>query len=142
MFRYVGTDGDELIFQDVRQVGNPDFNESDDFDGQAIQLRISEEELTYSERGTSKTLLPRDLIVSSPSAISANSQTIEIELLKGVMIPVNIDPNNVFNSVLFGDIIRLERALEDPNITGEELTGYLDVFFLGISMLLRVSALS
>ncbi len=129
MFRYVGTDGDELIFQDVRQVGNPDFNESDDFDGQAIQLRISEEELTYSERGTSKTLLPRDLIVSSPSAISANSQTIEIELLKGVMIPVNIDPNNVFNSVLFGDIIRLERALEDPNITGEELTGYLDVFF-------------
>ncbi|WP_158736817.1 flagellar hook-associated protein FlgL [Alteribacillus sp. YIM 98480] len=67
-----------------------------------------------------------DIVLSRNDAVSTNTGNVEIELLKGVNIPVNSKPQNVFNSALFGDMKRLEQALEDPDSDGEALTEFID----------------
>ncbi|SES30238.1 flagellar hook-associated protein FlgL [Salipaludibacillus aurantiacus] len=57
---------------------------------------------------------------------STNTENVEIELLKGVKIPVNIRPQNVFSQDLFNDIQALEDMLEDPNTTAADLSGMLN----------------
>ncbi|OLO38091.1 flagellar hook protein [Alkalihalophilus pseudofirmus] len=71
-------------------------------------------------------LLERDIVISPKNAVSENKDQVQIELLKGVSMPVNINPANVFSNALFGDILRLEKMLNDPTTTGSELTGMLD----------------
>ncbi|KYG33696.1 flagellar hook-associated protein FlgL [Alkalihalobacillus trypoxylicola] len=126
----------DLIFQDVRQIGNPSVDDEDDFAERAITLTLSSdgENITYSgfeEDGSRRTIDVRenDIVIADKNAISANSQPIEIELLNGVKIQVNLDPQDIFNNALFGDIIRLEQALEDGAVTGEELKKYIDEIY-------------
>ncbi|MDV2886287.1 flagellar hook-associated protein FlgL [Alkalihalophilus pseudofirmus] len=137
-FRYVGEDGGNRIFQDVRQIGkDPDFT-NPDFNQKAYQLIVNEDgDITFSQpdeaTGASepitKVIRQDDVVVSDRAAVSVNTQTVEIELMKGVTIPVNVDASNVFSTALFGDIIRLEQALENPSIDGKELTSYIDNMF-------------
>ncbi|WP_026691427.1 flagellar hook-associated protein FlgL [Alteribacter aurantiacus] len=68
----------------------------------------------------------RDFVISADVAVSTNSRNVEIELLKGVNMPVNIDPLKVFSSDFFGDLIQLEKALKDPDVKGPELTSFID----------------
>ncbi len=82
-----------------------------------------------SEEVLKKNVRTQDVIVTNKEAVSINTQTVEMELLKGVSIPVNINPSHVFNNALFGDILRLEQALKDPSVDGKELTGYIDNMF-------------
>ncbi|WP_100405458.1 flagellar hook-associated protein FlgL [Bacillus solitudinis] len=135
-FRVVNDDGaGTLTFQDVRQTV-PAFGDAN-FDEEAVQLKITNDSVTFSEKNknpnesapVTKSVRTDDVIVSDRDAVSANTQTVEIELLKGVSIPVNVNPASVFSNALFGDIIRLERALENPEITGKELTSYIDDFY-------------
>ncbi|MBU9721728.1 MULTISPECIES: flagellar hook-associated protein FlgL [Bacillaceae] len=80
------------------------------------------QEILLNANGETEELQDRQVIVSMNNAVSTNGQTVNIELLKGVTIPVNIRPENVFSTDFFGDLIQLERALEDPNTSAEELT--------------------
>lgn len=73
-----------------------------------------------------KTLNENDIVVSSHDAVSTNNQNVVVEVLKGVNIAVNISPGNVFSNDFFGDLIRLENALQDPSTKSEDLTGFLD----------------
>ncbi len=66
-----------------------------------------------------------DIIVSQKGAVSTNLQNVEIELLKGVNVAVNINPNNVFTNDFFGEIIRLEQLLKDPTTTAQDMTQFL-----------------
>ncbi|ERN51972.1 flagellar hook-associated protein FlgL [Alkalihalophilus marmarensis] len=150
-FQYVGTsDNDELIFLDTRQMdkltkpGEDEFDK-DDFNEKAFQLIIPKDgNAVFSEPAPkpapgsednvqpgplTKTLREEDVIISHKTSVSANTQSVEIELMKGVTIPVNINASSVFSTGLFGDIIRLEKALENPSIDGTELTGYIDDMF-------------
>ncbi|KGA97238.1 flagellar hook protein [Alkalihalobacillus alcalophilus ATCC 27647 = CGMCC 1.3604] len=139
-FEVVGEDEEsgQLIFQDVKQIGNPAYGE-EGFEENAFQLKVTEGgEITFSQpnretgEATTSNVRTNDLVIASKDAVSANSQPVEIELLNGVKVQVNINPNDVFSNQLFGDIIRLEQALEDGSVTGEELTGYIDEFFAHI----------
>ncbi len=76
-----------------------------------------------------KNIRTNDVIVASSEAVSFNTQTVEVELFKGVTITVNIDPGKVFNNTLFGDITRLENALKDPEVEGKDLSEYIDTIF-------------
>ena len=66
-------------------------------------------------------------IISLKDAVSTNPEDVEIEILKGVKLPVNVDPKNVFTNELFGDIQALKQALEDPSTSAQDLTEMLDV---------------
>ncbi|SES00061.1 flagellar hook-associated protein FlgL [Salisediminibacterium halotolerans] len=71
-------------------------------------------------------VLAREVTLMNENATSTNEQDVEIELLKGVNVPVNIDPDNVYSEELFAELHQLEDALRDPEASGEELTGRLD----------------
>lgn len=88
----------------------------------------------------SKTLRANDVVVANRQAVSFNTQNIDIELTKGVKIPVNVNPGEVFNNAIFGDIIRLERALQDESVTGDELTSYIDNMFGHVDTIVSVQA--
>ncbi|GAE26512.1 flagellar hook-associated protein FlgL [Halalkalibacter wakoensis JCM 9140] len=141
VFRHVGTNEGVLIFQEVSQQ-DPVFEEDDDFDKRAIQLKIDGDEVIFSKPNkdhdpnnptsnpiSEQTVRASDVIVADKTAVSTNNQTVEVEVIKGVSIPVNINPNNVFSNGMFGDIIRLERALEDTSLSGKDFTGYIDNMF-------------
>ncbi|PYZ92785.1 flagellar hook-associated protein FlgL [Salipaludibacillus keqinensis] len=84
----------------------------------------------YIFNGTNTTNKPIDL---EAGQFSTNGQNVEIELLKGVKVPVNITPNNVFSEGLFADVQALEDMLKDPNTTAQELSGMLDTLDVHIN---------
>lgn len=93
--------------------------------------------VTYTKQHTTddvetKTLRTNDVVVAAKDAVSTNQHPVEIELFKGVTLTVNIDPTRIFNNALFGDIIRLENALKDPDVEGRDLTVYIDTMFAHI----------
>lgn len=143
-FRFAGEVDGSQVYLDISRTAPEAEVGSDEFNAQATQLILAENgtDVTFSEPNrnhdpanpnssvTSTTKVRTgDAIVSSRAAVSVNTQTVEIELMKGVTIPVNVDPSNVFSNALFGDIMRLEKALEDGSVTGKELTGYVDNFY-------------
>lgn len=73
-----------------------------------------------------KNLKETEIVASRFDAISTNKQNVEIEVLKGVNIAVNISPSNVFSNDLFGDIQRLEKILTDSSTKPEDITKFLD----------------
>ena len=77
--------------------------------------------------GEENELAEREIVLSDVNAVSTNEEDVEIELLKGVSVPVNIDSGSVYSNELFGDLHALEKALEDPETEADELTGKLDV---------------
>ena len=66
-------------------------------------------------------------VISLKDAVSTNQENVNIEILKGVTLPVNVDPKNVFTNELFGDMIALREALEDPSTSAKDLSEMLDV---------------
>lgn len=69
-----------------------------------------------------------NIIISRAGAVSTNTEDVNIELLKGVTINVNILPSNVFNNALFGDIKQLIKTLDDPTSKHEDLTKIINNF--------------
>ncbi|PSL48572.1 flagellar hook-associated protein 3 FlgL [Salsuginibacillus halophilus] len=97
-------------------------------EGDEITVDFSEDrEITHTADGEETTLSEGDISVNRTDAVSSNSQDVELELLKGVDIPVNVNPENVFNNGLFGDLQQIKQTLEDPDASGEELSGMIDV---------------
>ncbi|OXT16877.1 flagellar hook-associated protein FlgL [Bacillus sp. OG2] len=58
--------------------------------------------------------------------VSGNSSPVQIELSKGVYIPVNVKPEKVFSEELFDDIDGLILSLEAAGSNGDSLNPYLD----------------
>lgn len=79
----------------------------------------------YIFNGTNTTEKP--VSFGTNITVSENDANVEIELLKGVYIPVNSNPTNVFTNELFNDLRTIQSALENDETTGENLTGYLEI---------------
>ncbi|WP_227937250.1 flagellar hook-associated protein FlgL [Alkalihalobacillus deserti] len=140
-FKHIDTVDGQHIFQDVSQT-TPAFD-GDELNKQATLLTVGEDNnVKYLEPNkahdpnnpssqpvTKKSVRQNDVVVANTNGVSGNSESVEIELIKGVTIPVNINPSNVFSNALFGDLTRLERALQDSTVDGTELTGYIDNFY-------------
>ncbi|ARK32097.1 flagellar hook-associated protein FlgL [Halalkalibacter krulwichiae] len=140
-FQHVGTENGSHIFQDKSQT-SPEYG-SDAFASEATRLTISPSgAVTFqarnqdynandptSQQQLTNSVSQRDVIVANANTVSINTQAVEVELLKGVTVPININAGDVFSTELFGDIIRLERALEDPKMKGTDLTSYIDNLF-------------
>ncbi|MCK0470307.1 flagellar hook-associated protein FlgL [Halalkalibacter sp. APA_J-10(15)] len=147
VYRYVGEEDGEQIYQDVRQTepafGDPEFEDGAfrlTVDGDGTVRHIRPNPADGGDPTISKTLRTNDVVVANRQAVSFNTQNIDIELTKGVKIPVNVNPGEVFNNAIFGDIIRLERALQDESVTGDELTSYIDNMFGHVDTIVSVQA--
>ncbi|HHY74191.1 MAG TPA: flagellar hook-associated protein FlgL [Bacillus bacterium] len=77
-----------------------------------------------------KTVSPTDIVISKSTAVSTNDQDVEIEVMKGVTIPINVrkDSANTFaySIELFSGIESIKKMLVDPETTGQDITKALD----------------
>ncbi|WP_240374386.1 flagellar hook-associated protein FlgL [Bacillus piscicola] len=74
-----------------------------------------------------ETKLPTDWTdVQDLNVASTNEEDVEIELLKGVTIPVNSRPQNVFSNELFSELKQIELDLHNPEKSGEDFTKHLE----------------
>lgn len=67
-----------------------------------------------------------DLVISKKTAVSTNNQDVEIEVMKGVTIPVNVRAQDAYSVDLFGGIESIKKMLTNPNTKGEEITKALE----------------
>ncbi|SDZ33397.1 flagellar hook-associated protein 3 FlgL [Evansella caseinilytica] len=128
-YELVEKNGDEMIFRSV-QDGNKTIQVNLDGTGTAESIThshsyVNAEGVTVTD---TKDLAEREVVAFHRNAVSTNSEKVEIELLKGVTVPVNIDAGSVFSLTLFGDIIQLEKALQDPSTSAEELSAMIENF--------------
>ncbi|MFB4165213.1 flagellar hook-associated protein FlgL [Alteribacillus sp. JSM 102045] len=72
--------------------------------------------------------------------VLSNTGDVEIELMKGVKIPVNSEAGKVFNSKFFEDIKKLIEDLDDPDIEGEDLTGSIETIDKHIDIMVNERA--
>jgi flagellar hook-associated protein 3 FlgL len=80
----------------------------------------------YIFNGNDTTKAPVDL-TTTPPTLSANQNSVKIEMSKGIDVAVNINPTKVFNTDIFGDITDLEEALKSNNATPiNDFLGKLD----------------
>jgi flagellar hook-associated protein 3 FlgL len=80
----------------------------------------------YIFNGNDTTKAPVDL-TTTPPTLSANQNSVKIEMSKGIDVAVNINPTKVFNTDIFGNITDLEEALKGNNATPiNEFLGKLD----------------
>ncbi|WP_026672374.1 flagellar hook-associated protein FlgL [Alkalihalobacterium bogoriense] len=73
-----------------------------------------------------ETLQHNEVILSRKAALSTNNENVAIEVMKGIHMPVNIRPQNVFSAEMFADLNKLVTDLNNPNISSEELSGFLN----------------
>ncbi|EWG11491.1 flagellar hook-associated protein FlgL [Cytobacillus firmus] len=66
-----------------------------------------------------------DVIISEKNAYSTNEQNFGIEIMKGIKINVNIDPQNVFSAEMFRDVSDLINALEEPSNNASDINKFL-----------------
>ncbi|BDG45070.1 flagellar hook-associated protein FlgL [Saccharococcus caldoxylosilyticus] len=93
----------------------------------------------------SDTLNPPVNLADPVNKVSKNSEQVKIELLKGIQIPVNVDPTKVFTysatpgDGLFSDIEALEKDLQTGK-TGQDLNKYLQYIDKHLSNILSERA--
>lgn len=91
---------------------------------------------SYLEKGThldgaiiemsEELVTSNDLVVSKNNAVSTNTQDVEIEVMKGVSIPVNVRAQDAYSLDLFGGIESIKKMLLDPNTKGSDITKSVD----------------
>jgi flagellar hook-associated protein 3 FlgL len=93
----------------------------------------------------SDTLNPPVNLADPVNKVSRNSEQVKIELLKGIQIPVNVNPTKVFTysttpgNGLFSDIEALEKDLQTGK-TGQDLNKYLQYLDKHLSNILSERA--
>lgn len=94
--------------------------------GETITHQYTVQDESGADKAKTETLKATQVVVSYKDAVSTNGQDVEIEVLKGVNIAVNVDPGKVFSNDFFGDLARLENTLTDSNSKSEDITKFLD----------------
>ncbi|WP_018922002.1 flagellar hook-associated protein FlgL [Salsuginibacillus kocurii] len=82
----------------------------------------------YIFNGTDTTNPPVEEVNGEVTAVSDNEDNVEFELNKGVEVPVNVNPQNVFSEELFEDLQQFEDQLRDEDTTSEELEQTMEIF--------------
>jgi len=106
-------------------------------DGQTIEVDKATGSITHKTNQTldymngqqtevTTSLQPNDIVLTHLSAVSSNNQTVEIEVMKGVIVPINIQSNTVFSTDLFAGLESIKKMLNDSTTTGKDLTKTLD----------------
>lgn len=66
------------------------------------------------------------LVVSNINAVSTNSESVEIEVMKGVKIPINVSAQQAYSLELFSGLESIKKMLTNPETKATEITKALD----------------
>lgn len=92
-----------------------------------MQSKLEQEKnLNGAMLETKSELSAVDLVISHKDAVSSNTQNVEIEVMKGVKIPVNVNSQNVFSMELFSGLESIKKMITNPESTGAEITKALE----------------
>ncbi|GAK11637.1 flagellar hook-associated protein FlgL [Geomicrobium sp. JCM 19039] len=80
---------------------------------------------------------PEQAVLFGPNAIQMNGENVNLELMKDVEIPVNVNGNDVFSHEMFGDLILLQRAMTDE---GADIGSHLQTVDRHMDDILTVEA--
>lgn len=99
--------------------------------GEKILVNSESGEVTYQpgngeQNGSEVTLTEEQLVVSNESAVSNNRENVLIDVMKGVKLPINVHPQDAFPIEMFSGLESIKKMLNDPNVTGAEITKSLD----------------
>lgn len=106
-------------------------------DGSTISINTATREVsrTYKdsldykdgeEASFTETISSNDLVISNKDAVSTNTEDVEIEVMKGVTIPINIRAQDAYSIDLFSGIESIKKMLTNPETEGDEITKALD----------------
>lgn len=73
-------------------------------------------------------LKDNEYVIADINSLSTNSQSVNIEVMKGITVGVNLDPNKVFSKDLFGTLAMLSKTIKSA-ADGKDIsdfTGQLD----------------
>ena len=87
---------------------------------EALEYRDGEEE-TFT-----KILEPENFVISHEDAVSKNTEDVEIEVMKGIKLAINIRPQNAYSIELFSGLESLKKMLNAPETRGADITKSLD----------------
>ena len=73
-------------------------------------------------------LTGEQLVISHKDAVSNNTEDVMIEVMKGIKIPINIQPQEAFSIELFSGLESIKKMLNDPNTKGEDITSRLIIW--------------
>lgn len=114
---------------DGKEVGEKtDYPASITFDSGEIKLTqlVEQKELNGSMINITKDLIPNDLVITSKDAVSTNTESVEIEVMKGVKIPININSQGAYSSEMFSGLESIKKMLMNPDTKATEITKALD----------------
>lgn len=143
VYRYAGTDADGTVTYAVMpkiqyKVVDVETETEETREGYAATIQIDssgsithtflqeEKNLRGSMIEKTEQLADNKLVISRKDAVSTNTQPVEIEVMKGVKIPININSNKAFSIDMFSGIESIKKMLTDPDATGAEITKALD----------------
>lgn len=85
-----------------------------------------QEHLDGDKIDVTTTLSDSDLVISHKDAVSKNTEDVEIEVLKGVTIPINIRSQEAFSVEMFAGLESIKKMLTNPDVKSEEISQSLD----------------
>lgn len=99
--------------------------------GPTITIDITSGDITHkytssSNLTTEERLNGDNLAIANKNAISTNTQDFEVEVMKGVKIPVNVRPQDAFSIDLFSGLESIKKMLVNPDTKGSDITKALE----------------
>ncbi|MEC1715531.1 flagellar hook-associated protein FlgL [Schinkia azotoformans] len=99
--------------------------------GNTITIDITTGDITHKYTNTSNTTTEErisgdNLAIANKNAISTNTQDFEVEVMKGVKIPVNVRPQDAFSIELFSGLESIKKMLVNPDTKGTDITKALE----------------
>ncbi|KEF40330.1 flagellar hook-associated protein 3 [Schinkia azotoformans MEV2011] len=99
--------------------------------GNTITIDITTGDITHKYTNTSNTTTEErinedNLAIANKNAVSTNTQDFEVEVMKGVKIPVNVRPQDAFSIELFSGLESIKKMLVNPDTKGTDITKALE----------------
>lgn len=99
--------------------------------GNTITIDITTGDITHKYTNSSNTKTEEringdDLAIANKNAVSTNTQDFEVEVMKGVKIPVNVRPQDAFSIELFSGLESIKKMLVNPETKGSDITKALE----------------
>ncbi|UII55615.1 flagellar hook-associated protein FlgL [Cytobacillus spongiae] len=111
---YVFTNGNEQITINIDKEASKEDVISIEFDGDIADATNTPDAITE-----------QDIILSGKNAVATNKQDVNIEVMKGINIDINIRPQHVFSPEMFRDITDLVKALKEPSQKADGINPFI-----------------
>ena len=117
-YQYQETNVDTAIFVSGGEKIKIDTANNEIFHEYESQLPYKNgQSVTVNEEITSN-----DIVISHESAVSTNKKDVKIEVMNGIEVPINVQPQGAFSLDLFGGLASIKKMLLNPETKGEEIS--------------------